>query len=204
MSILLNDNVKINAGKPADYWRLDSSNNAWANIAAVNAGIPLSYRSLGLTVQLPIGEFWYKDGLADSDLIFKSNSVTLSVLRGNESPSVADNYYTTDFGKEGFWYYDPTDTTSTDNTGTILVSATGKRYKRVVDDNEILSSWFGWVSDGYSATPTDNQVMMQNWLTACSDKKGVVNIKGNYLHSDLLRTLGSLIVDMRVLLLLRL
>jgi hypothetical protein len=53
-----------------------------------------------------------------------------------------NNFYVTDLGKEGEWYYDPTDTTSNDNTGTVLVTADGKRIKRSFISNELNITWF--------------------------------------------------------------
>jgi len=56
------------------------------------------------------------------------------------------NFYTTDLGQEGNWYYDATDTTSVDNTGTILVTADGKRIKRVINYG-VNIKWFGAKGD---------------------------------------------------------
>jgi hypothetical protein len=66
---------------------------------------------------------------------------TISELRALTNPLTTDRYYTSDLGKEGFWYYDATDVSSADNTGTVLVSGS-KRYKRVFG-GAINLSWFG-------------------------------------------------------------
>lgn len=52
----------------------------------------------------------------------------------------------TDPGIEGFFYYDPLDTTSTDNGGTIIVAGT-KRWKRHYD-GAVSVKWFGAKGDG--------------------------------------------------------
>jgi hypothetical protein len=64
-----------------------------------------------------------------------------------KTANTSDIYYTTDLGKEGEWYYDPNDTTSNDNLGTILVSTNGMRFKRVIENGQINVTWFGAVGD---------------------------------------------------------
>lgn len=75
MAIILNDNIRINAGKPADAKYLSTGNTAYASIAAVNAAITVPERHKGLTVLIASGtssmEFWYLNGVTDSDLIQK-------------------------------------------------------------------------------------------------------------------------------------
>ena len=58
-------------------------------------------------------------------------------------------------GGHGVWYYDPTDTTSTDNIGTIVVTADGKRWKRLYSGAANLK-WFGTVG-----TSDDNTVFQR-------------------------------------------
>ncbi len=69
MSIILNDNIYINAGKPSEPKYLNSSLGGWANVAAVKAGIPISYRSEGLVVKVGGELYWFKNGVSDSDLV---------------------------------------------------------------------------------------------------------------------------------------
>jgi len=52
------------------------------------------------------------------------------------------NFLTTDIGQEGNWYYDSTDTTTPDNTGTVLVTADGKRIKRIYS-GAVNVAWYG-------------------------------------------------------------
>ena len=72
MSIILNDNLKINAGKPVDSRYLSSGNTAYVSTGATNNAIPISERYIGLTVNIGGNEYWYKDGVADIDLELKS------------------------------------------------------------------------------------------------------------------------------------
>lgn len=55
------------------------------------------------------------------------------------------------------WYYDSSDTTSADNTGTILVTSSGKRLKAKVD--EIFYLKYEWFDDGGT---TDNTTIFAN------------------------------------------
>jgi len=75
MAINLNDNIRINAGKPVDAKYLSSGNTAYASVAAVNAAISISERHIGLTVLINTGssntEYWYYAGVADINLIEK-------------------------------------------------------------------------------------------------------------------------------------
>ncbi|MBP1991530.1 right-handed parallel beta-helix repeat-containing protein [Paenibacillus eucommiae] len=76
-------------------------------------------------------------------------AVSVADLRAMTDPDEHFLYYVIDRGKEGLFYYDPADATSTDNVGTVLVSSAGKRFKRVV--GEVVDvKWFGAIGDGAS------------------------------------------------------
>ena len=70
MAIIVNDNLAVNTGKPVDSKYLNIS-APWASISAVNAAIPSSYRYTGLTVNILGVDYWYKDGIGNSDLVEK-------------------------------------------------------------------------------------------------------------------------------------
>ena len=72
MAIILNDNIKINAGKPADAKYLNLSNQPYGSTGETNATIPITERYVGLTVNVLGLEYWYKDGVADGDLVLKT------------------------------------------------------------------------------------------------------------------------------------
>jgi hypothetical protein len=69
-----------------------------------------------------------------------SNYAQLRSYEGN-----ATQVRITDPGIAGFFYYDPLDTTSVDNGGTVIVSGS-KRWKRVFD-GAVNVKWFGAVED---------------------------------------------------------
>jgi len=67
---------------------------------------------------------------------------TVADIRALSSSTTYDTVFTTDYGG-GVWNLDPSDTTSIDNIGTVLVSpASGARYKRVFSGS-IDIRWFG-------------------------------------------------------------
>lgn len=57
-----------------------------------------------------------------------------------------NTFTSTDYGT-GSWYLDLTDTTTPDNTGTVLVTSDNKRVKRIYD-SELAVEWFGGGTDG--------------------------------------------------------
>ena len=70
MAIILNDNLKINVGKPIDSKYLNGL-VSYVNEAEVNSVIPIGERYVGLTVNVVNVEYWYEAGVADIDLVIK-------------------------------------------------------------------------------------------------------------------------------------
>lgn len=123
--------------------------------------------------------------------MLKSSGVlktTISGIRLLSGTLPNNNFYTTNLGQEGNWYYDSTDTTSADNTGTVLVTSDGKRIKRVLT-NEINAKWFGAAGDGI----TDDSSFIQSAINiACSLEKKLYLPKGNYLINTTITATGAL------------
>jgi len=89
------------------------------------------------------------------------NGFTISQLRllSDSEVTTTQLFYCSEAGKEGFWKYNPSNTTGTDNLGTLLVTTTGgKRLERVLesskDTSKVYATWFGAVSDWNESTKT--------------------------------------------------
>lgn len=88
MSTPQNDSFQFRAPKPADSRYLKNEIIPWVSVAEVNAAIPSAYRYKGLTVLIGTLEYWYLNGITNSDLIPK-NIGTTTVLNIS-----ADGFYT--------------------------------------------------------------------------------------------------------------
>jgi hypothetical protein len=106
-------------------------------------------------------------------------------------------YYITDFGAEGVFRYDAADTSSSDNLGTVLVSAAGGRFKRVVDGMASVK-WFGVKGDGstdntsaLAALPSGIQVYFPDGIYVAS--ASVLPSAKNYWGTGVLKIGTSLI-----------
>jgi len=86
-----------------------------------------------------------KNGLLSDDSVI---ATTIQDLRAETNPLQNVVYYVIDPGQEGPFLYDPFDTTSTDNTGTVLVSVSGARFKRIREAGFVDVRWFGAKGDG--------------------------------------------------------
>lgn len=80
MAIILNDNIKVNAGKPSEAKYLNPNTNApYSGVTQVNTLIPISERHRGLTVLVNDKEYWYRDGVSNTDLILKTSTGTTTL-----------------------------------------------------------------------------------------------------------------------------
>ena len=167
----------ITAGTTAQYWRGDK---AWTtldksavglgnvpNVDATNATnltsgsipaarygattVPLSALNAtgtaSSTTYLRGDNTWSTLPGAGWDIV----SYTVSNLRA--ATATAAYVFITDSGKQGIFAYDSSDTSTADNTGTVIVTANGRRYKRVINDKSLNVGWFAVTGDG---TTNDN------------------------------------------------
>lgn len=112
---------------------------------------------------------------------------TISGLRGSSGQIAGTIFYTVDKGQEGFWGYDVADSTTADNTGTVLVTADGKRLKRIYVGG-VSVKWFGAKGDWnpVTKTGTDDSTAFELAIAFCTrpvitkPMNTQVNGRGNY------------------------
>lgn len=123
----------------------------------------------------------------NNGVIYKRTIAQIRSLSG----TLPNNYfYTTDLGQEGDWYYDASDTTSADNTGTILVTSDGKRIKRIIQNRTIDPYWFGLKGDD----SFDNTTLLKNMITSLGDGFVYEFKTGTYVLSDYISVANKITV----------
>ncbi|WP_409340405.1 glycosyl hydrolase family 28-related protein [Paenibacillus sp. MBLB4367] len=147
--------------------------------AAFAAGNLLPNR-MGETVALAV----YGGGSAE--MLAGAGNLECATIPGLRSmasaPAAGTIYFVTDSGQEGFFAYDAADTTSPDNTGTIVVSTpagTGYRFKRIIETEYLSVKWFGAKGDG----STDDTQRIRDAINAVSAMGGgtVFFPRGTYI-----------------------
>ena len=80
MSIKLSDSIRVGQQKPLED-KYFNELVPYTSTTQVNTLLQKAVRHIGLTVNINGEEYWYKDGIEDGDLIFKSNQKTIEVTR---------------------------------------------------------------------------------------------------------------------------
>lgn len=151
-------------------------------------GVASAQSSVTDNVYGPLGEKFKLIDLRNIDMCL---SVTISGLRTSADLLPEAAYYVTDAGKEGFFLLDSADTTSADNSGTVVVTTRGKRFKRVFSDTVILS-WFGAIGDGVTA---ETQAL-QNALNAAAGKRLYIpKQRGGYYLTGQLIVPSNIVIE---------
>lgn len=103
-------------------------------------------------------EYWFKDGITNSDLVVKGGASsspnvtgTLSQLRATTTATTGQVFFLSDYGGGFFINRGLNDGVHSDNTATIVLDAGGHWWERQ-QINELDVLWFGAVLDGF----TDN------------------------------------------------
>jgi hypothetical protein len=158
-------------------------------LATLNGNEALTNKSVnGVTLSTGAGSTNFLNG----DGTYSSPSLTpldlfrtITQIRAFNSGDVSSypEIFSTDVDKEGRWYYDASDTTSTDNLGTILVTTSGARYKRIYNE-ELNVRWFNAVGDG----TTNDTTALQ---TAFASQRDIYVPKGIYLISGEIEIFGN-------------
>lgn len=105
---------------------------------------------------------------------------TISSLRSLGVAQENSVYQTTENGG-GNWVLDSTDQTSTDNTGTVIVTTSGQRLKRIFD-GAVNLEWFGAKGDFdfTTNTGTDNSDAIEKAIAYCSRPVIKLPFQDNY------------------------
>lgn len=111
---------------------------------------------------------------------FRSNTNTDSLI-------FLEGYTTTSDGGDGFFQYIPTDTTSADNGGTIIVDAGGRRYYRSFA-GDVNIQWFSARGDGSTNDTTSIQAA-DTYARAVG--AAIIFSGGTYMVSQLVLYTGS-------------
>jgi hypothetical protein len=91
MPININDSVKVLAPRSVDGKYLKNGAGTYTSVSDANTTIVSAYRSVGQTVFINGVEYWYKNGIADGDLIIKNN-VSQVQVDWNQASSVAVDF----------------------------------------------------------------------------------------------------------------
>ena len=79
-SIKLSDSIRVGQQKPLED-KYFNELVPYTSTSQVNTFLPKAVRHRGLTVNINGDEYWYKNGIEDGDLVFKSNQNNIEVTK---------------------------------------------------------------------------------------------------------------------------
>lgn len=117
---------------------------------------------------------------------------TIAELRANTAPSADVIYYVVDTAQEGYFEYVASDTTTPDNTGTVLVSSSGARFFRIVENGVLNVKWFGAKGDSVpnGAAGTDDTAAIAAAVAALGIGQTLFFPQGHYRTTSMI-TVGK-------------
>ena len=151
MAIKLSDSIRVGQQKPLED-KYFNELVPYTSTSQVNNLLPKAVRHIGLTVNINKEEYWYKDGIEDSNLVLKITNNDINDLKNQEQDDRLENlegiYYTwsptnrtlTLFNREGT-KLSQVSLVSLDNEGTDLrYNASTLSLELYNGDNELLDS----------------------------------------------------------------
>lgn len=152
----------------------------------------------------------------DGDGCCGAIAVTIAELRSDSVTAVAGAiYYVTDAGREGEFYFDPADSATADDNGTVFMSVSGKRFKRstgrfpanvynvkwfgakgdnTADDSAAFQAAIDKASQNYAVDKTGGTVYVppgQYRVTGLTVRKPYITIKGDGYGASILMNYAS-------------
>ena len=90
MSIKLSDSIRVGQQKPLED-KYFNELVPYTSITQVNTLLPKAVRHIGLTVNINGEEYWYKNGIEDSNLILKVPNMDTFILKNQEQDDRLEN-----------------------------------------------------------------------------------------------------------------
>ena len=113
-----------------------------------------------------------------------TDTLTLAQVRAFNRADAPANLYLTDAGKQGLFTLDRADHTTEDNTGIVIVTATGRRFKRQFT-GEANAGWFGII-------PADDDIGPELQTAINATSGGLVIPDGQYTQQTEVRMRSNL------------
>lgn len=171
------------------YYRWSGSFAAGPKVVPPDS-TPESSGGIGPGKWLNVGDTMIRSDLNKIDAYSMVGSGNYSDIRGyTGTNNVIYCHGINDVFDGGFGYFDldPSDTSTADNGGTVLVDANGRRWKRRISDGVIHAEWFGMKADWNGTTGTDNAPAIKRAIAAMPTARGkVVLPAGEFMVGSLI------------------